>query len=471
VKRDLDRLKALQNNDGGFAFWRYGDESWPYVSIHAAHAMVRAQEKGFAVDAQALDKAKKYLREVEAHIPKWYGDSARRSLIAYALSVRQRMGDRDTARARKLVAEAGVEKLPFEAIGWLLGVMSGDPGSQTEVAAIRHFLANRATETASTAHFAVDYGDSAYVLLYSDRRADAIVLEALIGDQPANDLIPKLVEGLLGHRTAGRWLNTQENVFILLALDRYFNTYEKVTPNFVARAWLGERYAGEHAFRGRTTERSHIEIPMAYLGSEGQTQDLIVAKEGKGRLYYRIGMQYAPASLTLAPADYGFTVERRYEGLDKKDDVRRDAEGVWHVKAGSRVRVTLTMVATSRRYHVALVDPLPAGLEPLNPELATTGTIPQGQGEDVTLMGGPGLGGPNRPGMWWWWTRTWYEHQNMRDERVEAFTSLLFEGVYRYSYAAQATTPGVFVVPPPKAEEMYHPETFGRGGTDRVVVE
>jgi uncharacterized protein YfaS (alpha-2-macroglobulin family) len=29
----------------------------------------------------------------------------------------------------------------------------------------------------------------------------------------------------------------------------------------------------------------------------------------------------------------------------------------------------------------------------------------------------------------------------------------------------------VFVVPPPKAEEMYHPETFGRGGTDRVVVE
>ena len=34
-----------------------------------------------------------------------------------------------------------------------------------------------------------------------------------------------------------------------------------------------------------------------------------------------------------------------------------------------------------------------------------------------------------------------------------------------------ATTPGVFVVPPPRAEEMYHPETFGRGATDRVIVE
>jgi len=36
---------------------------------------------------------------------------------------------------------------------------------------------------------------------------------------------------------------------------------------------------------------------------------------------------------------------------------------------------------------------------------------------------------------------------------------------------ARATTPGSFVVPPPRAEEMYHPETFGRGGTDRLVVE
>jgi hypothetical protein len=43
--------------------------------------------------------------------------------------------------------------------------------------------------------------------------------------------------------------------------------------------------------------------------------------------------------------------------------------------------------------------------------------------------------------------------------------------VYKYSYVARATTPGQFIVPPAKAEEMYHPETFGRGKTDRVRVE
>jgi uncharacterized protein YfaS (alpha-2-macroglobulin family) len=71
----------------------------------------------------------------------------------------------------------------------------------------------------------------------------------------------------------------------------------------------------------------------------------------------------------------------------------------------------------------------------------------------------------------WWWSRPWYEHQNLRDERAEAFTSLLWEGEYDYTYTARATTPGTFVVPPPKAKEIYAHETFGRGAGDRLIVE
>ena len=53
----------------------------------------------------------------------------------------------------------------------------------------------------------------------------------------------------------------------------------------------------------------------------------------------------------------------------------------------------------------------------------------------------------------------------------DAFSPLVWEGNHEYEYIARATTPGNFVVPPPKAEEMYMPETFGRGGSDRVIVE
>lgn len=71
----------------------------------------------------------------------------------------------------------------------------------------------------------------------------------------------------------------------------------------------------------------------------------------------------------------------------------------------------------------------------------------------------------------WWWNPWWYEHQNLRDERVEAFSQWVCYGVHDYDYYARATTPGNFVVPPAKAEEMYHPETFGRSASDRVIVE
>jgi uncharacterized protein YfaS (alpha-2-macroglobulin family) len=114
------------------------------------------------------------------------------------------------------------------------------------------------------------------------------------------------------------------------------------------------------------------------------------------------------------------------------------------------------MIAPTRRYHVALVDPLPAGFETLNPTLAATESLPKD---------------PKQTGVSGWWRPEWFEHQNLRDERTEAFASLLWEGVYNYSYLARATTPGDFVTPPAKAEEMYHPETFGRSRTDRVRIE
>ncbi len=212
-------------------------------------------------------------------------------------------------------------------------------------------------------------------------------------------------------------------------------------------------------------------IPMATLLEGDARKELLVSKEGPGRLYYRIGLRYAPESLVLQPLDRGFTVERAYEALDDANDVRRDEAGAWHVRAGARVRVRLTMVAPARRYHVALVDPLPAGLEPLNPALAVTGTLPAERGDEPTPLATAGLRGPRVVDQRWWWPRPWFEHQNLRDERAEAFASLLWEGVHTYGYVARATTPGTFVVPPTRAEEMYAPETFGRGATDRVIVE
>src|SRR5262245_13077196 len=152
VNRDLKRLEALQGGDGGFGFWRRGDvNEWPYLSIHAAHAMIRAKEKGFQVRSESMELSERYLREIEKQIPRWYPEDARQSLMAYALYVRSLMGDRDPAEARRRIDKAGgVEKLPLESLGWLLAVLSGDANSAKEVAAIRRQLNNRVEETAGT---------------------------------------------------------------------------------------------------------------------------------------------------------------------------------------------------------------------------------------------------------------------------------------------------------------------------------
>ena len=273
---------------------------------------------------------------------------------------------------------------------------------------------------------------------------------------PELDLVPKIVRGLLDHRVQGAWNNTQENAFILLALDRYFAVHEAAAPNFKATAWLGAKPLAVQDWRGRSTERRLVEVPMRELLAGG-AQDVVVAKEGAGRLYWRLGMTYAPSSLKLDASQHGFVVERSYEGVDQATDAWRDDDGTWHVKAGTRVRSRVTMVATARRTHVALTDPLPAGVEVLNPGLAKSQDIPQESG-----------GRPKMSPMWWW--GPWYEHQNLRDDRAEAFSSMLQGGAWEYAWVGRATTPGRYVVPPAKAEEMYHPETFGRSGTDMVVV-
>jgi uncharacterized protein YfaS (alpha-2-macroglobulin family) len=461
VNRDIERLQGMQNFDGGFPYWRRGQESIPFNSIHVAHALQRAELKGFTVPEEMQYQVLYYLQDIEGYYPSWYSERTRNFLSSYALYVRSLMGDRDVEKARNLLNEVGLEKLQLEAVGWLWQVMLDDQNSTEELEAIRRHINNRVVETPNAANFTTDYDDQSYLLLSSDRRTDAILLDAMIADDPASDLIPKLVNGLLAHRTRGRWGNTQENVFVLLALDRYFNTFESQTPDFVARIWLGETYTGEHVYEGRTTERRETIVPMVYLVDPimggGETQDLIISKEGTGRLYYRLGMSYSPTDLWLDPLEMGFVVQRVYEPIDDPDDVTLNDDGVWQIRAGARVRVRITIVADNRRYHVALVDPLPAGLEIVNPALAVSSSIPQD---------------PNGPELYngWWWG-TWYEHQNMRDERAEAFTSLLWDGVYEYTYITRATTPGTFVVPPAKAEEMYSPEVFGRSSSDLVIIE
>jgi uncharacterized protein YfaS (alpha-2-macroglobulin family) len=326
-------------------------------------------------------------------------------------------------------------------------------------------------ETAETACFATESStaEAGFLILQSNRRADALALESIIETEPQSTLCSKLLKGLFAHRTRGCWRTTQENTAILLAVDAYFRTFEKEEPNFEARCWLGDAYCLSETFKGRSVDTHVTNVPMQVLCDEvakqgttekRETVPLVLQKLGApGRLYYRVGLKYAPRSLNLASLSAGFTVTRSYSSIDRDSDVSFDSkENAYKIRAGARVRVSLTMSNQTRRYHVALVDNMPGAFEALNPALKGTGNIPASPFSK------------EKQGTYCWWRGPWYEHQNFRDERVEAFCSYLNAGVHEYSYVARCTQMGTFVVPPAKAEEMYSPEVFGRSTTERVIV-
>lgn len=461
MEGDIESLAGLQTHRGGFALWSRENGARPFVSVHATHALAVARDRGFEVPEEVLEGARRYLDNIEDHIPDRWPAKVRRTVWAYGLYVLQKMGAPKPGETASLAERSVGDELSVEAAAWLMSALASMSSKSAEADELRRQIDNRIVEEAGSAQVTTHYEEGGHLAMHSNRRADALVLEAMIRSSTGSDLLPKIVEGLMGHRTRGRWSNTQENVFVLLALREYFDAFEAEEPDFAADIWLGEGYAARHEYRSRTTKKQRVSIPLAeVLGeAEHRSAPLLVDKQGdRGRLYYRLGMEYAPESRELEAVERGFAVERTYEAVDADGDVRRRSDGTWEIRAGARVRVRLSMVVPARRHHVALVDPFAAGFEPLNSAIATTEPIPDDPEDE------------GRQGRRWWWYRPWFEHQNLRDERAEAFSSSVPAGVHSYSYVVRATTPGEFIVPPPKAEEMYHPETFGRGSTDRVEV-
>ncbi|KNC56184.1 uncharacterized protein AMSG_02198 [Thecamonas trahens ATCC 50062] len=484
VSKDMKLLARRQKSSGGFGYWN--DRADPYVTCHVAHALAKCVERGLDVPDNLVSRTIRYLQDIDSHLAHWpfvlYSLKTLNGFRAYAAFALTRLGVDSGRRAAEVFRAHPIHEFSLEALGWLLVALSVTSvgGIDDPKAAILKHLAGRVNETAQTAFFVSDYGDEgAYVMLHSNRRTDAVLLEALLEAEPDSDLIVKVAKGLLAHRRAGKWRNTQENAFCLVALHKYFTVREAEVPDFAVHLWLASEFAGTAAFAGRTTDTLVGTVPMAKLLDSAAASDrdgltrLIVEKSGPGRLYYRIAVDYAPAALTVDALDRGFTVAREYVGVDSPDHAVRADDGSWRIALGEKIRVRVYMRTTQRRYHVALVDQLPAGFEALNPALKGT---PEVELKNLPAPAGAASGNgattASRSIFAWRWVDPlrWFEFQNLRDERAEAFRSLLWEGNYEFQYIVRATTAGSFVVPPAKAECMYETEIFGRSASGRVTI-
>ncbi|MBI3074150.1 MAG: hypothetical protein HYY84_18735 [Deltaproteobacteria bacterium] len=458
VESGVRRLRGMQQWDGGFSYWPGAHRTWLWISSWVTFALELAKTEGFEVPQSMLDNARRFLKN-RLDSPRLDYDAlysyTTQVFAAYVLSL---SGSHATKHLDRLY---GVRKeLPLFGKAFLLAAIHRANHEDARRDELLREIGNAAVETPAAAHFAEAKTESLRLLMHSDERTDAIVLLAYLEADPKQTLVPKIMKGLMdARRRGGRWRSTQENAYGLLAFSRYYKLFEKEVPDFTASVWIGDGYVGREKFEGRSMRVVEKIVPMSFFTSLGQ-QTLTLAKDGPGRLYYRLGLKYAPASLKLPPEEQGFAVSRVYEPVEGPETVRRDDSGVWHIKAGANVRVRLTIVVPDRRHFVAVDDPLPAGLEGVNLTFQTTA-----QGHRAKLQ-------HKTYDFWRSYYALWaFDHKEMRDDRVVLFADMLPAGVYEYTYLARATTYGRFVTPPLKAEEMYAPEVFGRNGTDIVVVE
>ncbi len=395
MDRDIARLASFQNDDGGFPdLDPRPTNRCPITASMSPMRWCGHKKRATRFPTRHWQRALDHLRQIEIYYPYWYSPITRHALSAYALYVRDLLGDVDTGKARDLLAEYPLELQSLEAISWIWQVLSDDAASVQELAEIRRYVDNRAVETACAwPTSSTSYGDDAY--RHAPFQPAHRCHRARCADQRRPEQRPDPQGRQRAARRTARQAVGATPRRMSLCSWRWIATstpLKSVTPDFVARVWLGDTYVAEHEFRGRTTDTKATEVPMGYLVDPelggGEERDIIIAKEGDGRLYYRLGLSYAPTDLKLDPLDMGFIVQRIYEAVDDPADVTLDEEGVWHIKAGARVRVKLTMVANNRRYHVALVDPLPAGLEIINPALAVSESVPTDPSErqDVWLV-------------------------------------------------------------------------------------
>jgi alpha-2-macroglobulin len=462
VHKALGELRTYQCANGGFAYWPGACWSTsPYLTAYLLHVFKVASDLNYEVDAAMRQRAYTYLEsQLGQPAPTnegWWPSYT--AWQAFAVKVLAEGGRNQDSNITRLYGYR--DRMPVFALAYLHDAMLAK-GETSSVRAVelRRRLTNAILPEGGSAH--VEELSDPYLLWFwnSNVRSTAIVLSSLVRAGTADTLARPLVRWMMAARKSGRWGNTQENAVAMEALVGYYRKYESVVPDFSASARLGASEVARAEFRGRSTESAAKDVPMPRVleaGPAGASMPLTFAREGNGTLYYTTRLRYAADALFQTGLDTGFSVERTYAPY-LETGVRPAATTF---KAGDLVRVTLTLRLPKERRFVAVIDPLPAGFEPVESWFATTArTLAQDQDQQDT-------GSEN-----WnsWWARGGFDHVERHDDRIVLFATRLSEGRHTFSYIARATTAGEFRTAPAHAEEMYEPEVFGRTATAMIKV-
>jgi len=258
-------------------------------------------------------------------------------------------------------------------------------------------------------------------------------------------------------------------------LIQYAKVYEKDKPDFQTEiSAFGKKLdtASFKGFKEKPVEKKYV-LPLSSIGTTSQVE---LARKGVGRMYYTARLRIAYEKVRTDPVNAGMQVERSYYVKDLKGKWIKKVDEV-KIKRGDLVRIDLLVKVPAIRYQVALVDSLPAGLEPLNTELAGTSkrdadvqNKSSGSAGMHEAMGGEGEGDYFEDDWWYFFQDGGFYHKEMRLTGLQTFARHLTPKQYNISYVAQAVATGAFSAGPALVEEMYSPEVYGKSTPAKFII-
>jgi len=440
VNAALQSLYNWQNADGGWGWWN-NQKSDPLTSAYVVLGLVEAKDAGYAVNQVNIDKGLSYLQRNIRQITRLEQPYLinRQAFLLYVLA---RAGQPDVSATVQMYDQR--LELALYARAYLTHTMywidPADPRLETLLSDFNSAAITSATGT----HWEEESEDN--YNWNSDTRTTAIVLSALSEIDTRNPLNANAVRWLMAHRSNGHWSSTQETAWTILGLTRWMAASGELQADYRYAVALNSNQLGDGTATAdnlRETAEFKVDINALLLGEANRLA--IARDEGPGNLYYTAHMDVALPVEEVQALDQGIVVSRSYYSLDDPTIPVEEAQ------QGELLLARLTIVAPNTLHYLLVEDPWPAGLEGVDRSLntSTQAISPyQFSGEDIARTG------------WGWW---YFNHVEMRDEKLALSATELPPGTYVYTYLVRASTAGEFRTIPPTAQEFYFPEVYGRG--------
>ncbi len=443
VRSTQRSINAAIDEDGLVAFWprAKGNVS---LTAWAYRFLVSAEKGGETVDKTLLDRLSKVLKlALRSDYPRLLRDNELRERVE-ALTALAEGGLVDEAYATELARRA--DAMPSLAVAeatYAVSKLPGDDRRLQESLVDTLWSRVRILNRDGRPVYSGIAGESASpVILPSETRTLAAMVRATAVAASEDSRNAVLRDGLIRLGEGNGWGSTNANAAAIRALAETWRAANASVPVTLSRPSGSERVT-----LGGSTPL------VRRVSTEPQAQR--VENNGGRPVVALVDTRYQPVEpgYLAKPAANGFVLSRTFfkvpGGGAPMERLAVDNDNAVRLKVGEVVEESAELVNGEDRTHVAIRLPLAAGLEPLNPNLATAPA-------EAVPSAGPTLA-PT--------------YVAFNDDHVLYAYEQLPKGNYRFTFRARALIPGTFTSPPGEAETMYQAGIYGASAGARVVIE